>query len=296
VKPATALVPSNQRLLHVLPSPHRSCWASACRSSGEIPTTSCQPQVHWRGAASLSLRVLPGMLHAPCLHCMHRPHGTAPPVNPRSPHTHTPGSRYLLFGSDEAAVQRQFLEFFSRDDWDAHSALQVCCCGSARARVWVCVGGGGGARLAGWLAGGRLLVVLCVCVRAPSTVVQPRHAHPPLPPPTPSHPPHSQPHHRRLRWRRCVRTSRPAGWRNRCHWRTRPSATCAPRCGRRLWSCAGSPCRTTWTGAGRAVACWCWASGGWSTALCVCVCVVGWTGSAVAARASAAQLAAPPRC
>jgi hypothetical protein len=35
------------------------------------------------------------------------------------------GSRYLLFGSDEASMHQQFVDFFSEDDWQAHKALQV---------------------------------------------------------------------------------------------------------------------------------------------------------------------------
>jgi hypothetical protein len=35
------------------------------------------------------------------------------------------GSRYLLFGSDEASMRQQFVNFFSEDDWQAHKALQV---------------------------------------------------------------------------------------------------------------------------------------------------------------------------
>lgn len=48
------------------------------------------------------------------------------PIRRRDPHYFLPttGDRYLLFGSDEQAVRRQFLEFFSRTDWQAHLALQ----------------------------------------------------------------------------------------------------------------------------------------------------------------------------
>lgn len=35
------------------------------------------------------------------------------------------GDRYLLFGSDAAAMKRDFLKFFSETDWQAHLRLQV---------------------------------------------------------------------------------------------------------------------------------------------------------------------------
>src|SRR5262249_27795252 len=35
----------------------------------------------------------------------------------------TTDKRYLLFGSDQTAMQRQFVEFFSEADWRAHTAL-----------------------------------------------------------------------------------------------------------------------------------------------------------------------------
>ncbi len=40
----------------------------------------------------------------------------------RDPHYFLPttGKGYLLFGSDRAEMQRQFVEFFSQADWDAH--------------------------------------------------------------------------------------------------------------------------------------------------------------------------------
>lgn len=41
------------------------------------------------------------------------------------------GDKYLLFGSDEAAMKQQFLKFFSQADWEANQRLQVrgsCCC------------------------------------------------------------------------------------------------------------------------------------------------------------------------
>jgi hypothetical protein len=35
------------------------------------------------------------------------------------------GDRYLLFGSDQAAMKAQFTSFFSEQDWRANAALQV---------------------------------------------------------------------------------------------------------------------------------------------------------------------------
>lgn len=48
------------------------------------------------------------------------------PVVRRDPHYFLPttGERYLLFGSDAASTQRQFIDFFSEADWQAHQALQ----------------------------------------------------------------------------------------------------------------------------------------------------------------------------
>lgn len=45
----------------------------------------------------------------------------------RDPHYFLPttGSRYLLFGSDQAAMKRQFTDFFSEADWKANEALQL---------------------------------------------------------------------------------------------------------------------------------------------------------------------------
>ena len=45
----------------------------------------------------------------------------------RDPHYFLPttGKRYLLFGSDQAAMKRQFLAFFSEADWRANQALQA---------------------------------------------------------------------------------------------------------------------------------------------------------------------------
>jgi phytoene dehydrogenase-like protein len=49
------------------------------------------------------------------------------PLKRRDPHYFLPttGKRYLLFGSDEHALKRQFLEFFSQEDWEAHQALNA---------------------------------------------------------------------------------------------------------------------------------------------------------------------------
>ena len=35
------------------------------------------------------------------------------------------GDKYLLFGSDQAAMKHQFLKFFSQEDWEATQRLQV---------------------------------------------------------------------------------------------------------------------------------------------------------------------------
>jgi phytoene dehydrogenase-like protein len=49
------------------------------------------------------------------------------PVLRRDPHYFLPttGSRYLLFGSDRADLERQFVTFFSREDWEAEQRLQA---------------------------------------------------------------------------------------------------------------------------------------------------------------------------
>ena len=49
------------------------------------------------------------------------------PTLRRDPHYFLPttGNRYLLFGSDQAALKRQFIDFFSAQDWQAHQALQA---------------------------------------------------------------------------------------------------------------------------------------------------------------------------
>jgi phytoene dehydrogenase-like protein len=48
------------------------------------------------------------------------------PLKRRDPHYFLPttGDRYLLFGSDQAAMRAQFLSFFSEADWRANQALQ----------------------------------------------------------------------------------------------------------------------------------------------------------------------------
>jgi len=49
------------------------------------------------------------------------------PLKRRDPHYFLPttGRGYLLFGSDHASTRRQFVEFFSEADWQAHSAMQA---------------------------------------------------------------------------------------------------------------------------------------------------------------------------
>jgi phytoene dehydrogenase-like protein len=49
------------------------------------------------------------------------------PLRRRDPHYFLPtmGDRYLLFGSDQAAMRAQFLSFFSEADWRANEALQT---------------------------------------------------------------------------------------------------------------------------------------------------------------------------
>ena len=53
--------------------------------------------------------------------------GVPIPVKRRDPHYFLPTTdgRYLLFGSDQEAVRRQFLQFFSAQDWRAHQAMQA---------------------------------------------------------------------------------------------------------------------------------------------------------------------------
>jgi phytoene dehydrogenase-like protein len=47
------------------------------------------------------------------------------PLKRRDPHYFLPttGKRYLMFGSDQDGMRRQFLEFFSEQDWKANQAL-----------------------------------------------------------------------------------------------------------------------------------------------------------------------------
>jgi len=49
------------------------------------------------------------------------------PLLRRDPHYFLPttGSRYLLFGSDSAAMKQQFISFFSEQDWAAYERLQA---------------------------------------------------------------------------------------------------------------------------------------------------------------------------
>src|SRR5260370_3644220 len=52
--------------------------------------------------------------------------GVDTPLLRRDPHYFLPttGKRYLLFGSDKAAMRRQFVDFFSEQDWRANEELQ----------------------------------------------------------------------------------------------------------------------------------------------------------------------------
>ena len=52
--------------------------------------------------------------------------GIEVPLIRRDPHYFLPTTegRYLLFGSDTESMKRQFLQFFSAADWEAHQALQ----------------------------------------------------------------------------------------------------------------------------------------------------------------------------
>jgi phytoene dehydrogenase-like protein len=49
------------------------------------------------------------------------------PLQRRDPHYFLPTTdrRYLLFGSDERDLKRQFLDFFSEEDWNAHLAMNA---------------------------------------------------------------------------------------------------------------------------------------------------------------------------
>ncbi|QSQ19400.1 NAD(P)/FAD-dependent oxidoreductase [Pyxidicoccus parkwayensis] len=49
------------------------------------------------------------------------------PLKRRDPHYFLPttGKKYLLFGSDERELKRQFQEFFSQEDWEANQALNA---------------------------------------------------------------------------------------------------------------------------------------------------------------------------
>src|SRR3954466_8238894 len=53
--------------------------------------------------------------------------GVEIPVLRRDPHYFLPttGKRYLLFGSDTRAMEEQFRDFFSLQDWKANQALQA---------------------------------------------------------------------------------------------------------------------------------------------------------------------------
>jgi phytoene dehydrogenase-like protein len=49
------------------------------------------------------------------------------PLKRRDPHYFLPTTdkRYLLFGSDEREMKRQFVEFFSQEDWEANQAMNA---------------------------------------------------------------------------------------------------------------------------------------------------------------------------
>src|SRR5262249_2460773 len=49
------------------------------------------------------------------------------PLKRRDPHYFLPTTdgRYLLFGSDQESMKRQFIEFFSEQDWKAHQAMNT---------------------------------------------------------------------------------------------------------------------------------------------------------------------------
>ncbi|MEZ4462759.1 MAG: NAD(P)-binding protein [bacterium] len=48
------------------------------------------------------------------------------PLKRRNPHYFLPttSGKYLMFGTDQDETKRQFIEFFSKADWDAHTRLQ----------------------------------------------------------------------------------------------------------------------------------------------------------------------------
>jgi phytoene dehydrogenase-like protein len=53
--------------------------------------------------------------------------GVKIPVKRRDPHYFLPTTdgRYLLLGSDQESMKRQFIKFFSEDDWDANQAMNT---------------------------------------------------------------------------------------------------------------------------------------------------------------------------
>lgn len=61
--------------------------------------------------------------------------GITLPLLRRDPHYFLPttGEKYLLFGTDHAAMRSQFIKFFSEQDWQADCRMQVghqqCCYG-----------------------------------------------------------------------------------------------------------------------------------------------------------------------
>jgi phytoene dehydrogenase-like protein len=63
------------------------------------------------------------------------------PLKRRDPHYFLPtsGKRYLLFGSDQESMKRQFIEFFSEADWRANQAMtaEVAAMRDDIARTWL---------------------------------------------------------------------------------------------------------------------------------------------------------------
>jgi phytoene dehydrogenase-like protein len=75
------------------------------------------------GLAASTGAYLLGLMPPELLHKL----GVEMPLLRRDPHYFLPttGKRYLLFGSDAAAMKEQFLAFFSAQDWRANEALQA---------------------------------------------------------------------------------------------------------------------------------------------------------------------------
>ena len=144
----------------------------------------------------------PPTLAASCPHT-HPTHTQLPAPSPPTPLTHphacsflpTLDGRHLLFGSDQEAMRRQFIQFFSREDWDAHVRLQDELAQLRddvaptwlQARAWV------GGRVGGWVRGLGQPPAARLRPPAPSAPTHPlcTHLRCPLPlhPPTCTHPP-----------------------------------------------------------------------------------------------------------